>query len=346
MQIKIIRLFGMIFCILILIAGMGAMQSAGKTGEVMGFSFLKRIPGLWSGPVSSTTPAGSFPVWYVDFRPVSPGQVSQYSTLDADTLNYISFFIVKHNNQLKVAMRTEGVFKNKGCVTYEVIDTVKEPEGYYRFSDFQAGDKRAYTEFTFKNDDAFVMGVYTNKFNKVFPLQLHSRWEARRAEGKAASDAVSHFNFPQALMIKDFSHVFENMAESIYFTFENDPYPSKTQPYVGEAAVNIKINKKIKVKENYEVLVLLTTRSLFRGIIFDKEKLKYISRLAYLPIGVNKYTFKNVHPGKYFIYSYIDVNNDKLYLSGDYMSSDLSNTVSLKEAETVEVHTTIDFRIP
>ena len=69
-----------------------------------------------------------FDNWYIDLRPVSPGQVSLYSTLDAQTLNYISFFIVNHDNQLKVAIRTEGIFKNKGCVTYEVIDSVRESE--------------------------------------------------------------------------------------------------------------------------------------------------------------------------------------------------------------------------
>ena len=61
------------------------------------------------------------------------GQVSQYSTLDPDTINYMSFFIVKRDDQLKIALRTEGVFQNKGCVTYEVIDRVDEEKGCYRF---------------------------------------------------------------------------------------------------------------------------------------------------------------------------------------------------------------------
>lgn len=346
MRNGIIKLFGITSCLIFSIAGVGDSHAPANSDVVLGFGFLKRIPGLWSGPVSSTTPAGNFPVWYVDFRPVSPGQVAQYSTLDADTLNYISFFIVKHDNQLKVAMRTEGFFKNKGCVTYEVIDTVKEPEGYYRFSDFQSGDKRAYTEFTFKNDNALVMEVYTSKFNKVFPLLLHSRWEARRAGGEAASDAVSHFSFPQAVMIKDFSHVFDGMFESVYFTFERDPYPSSTQPYVGKAVVDIGIDKKIRLKGNYEILILLTTESLFKGLLFKSDRLKYISRLARLPIGTKTFTFNNVHPGRYHVYSYIDVNNDRLYLSGDYMSADLKNTVEVKAEESVTVKTMIDFRIP
>ncbi|OHD67311.1 MAG: hypothetical protein A2W19_02585 [Spirochaetes bacterium RBG_16_49_21] len=316
-----------------------------ESKNIFGFGILSRISGLWNGPVSSATPAGSFDKWYVDFRPVSPGQVSQYSTLDKDTLNYISLFIVKHNNRLKVAMRTEGVFQNKGCVTYEAVDTVRESEGYYRFSDFQTGAKRAYTEFFFK-DDEFIMEVYTSKFNKVYPLQLHSRWKAKLGDRKSASGAVSHFKFPRPVMIKDFSNVFKNMSESIYFSFENDPYSSATQPYVGNVTVNIIVDDDIKVKNNHELFLLLTTESLFEGLKYKKENLKYISKYAYLPINTKSYTFNNVHPGKYYLYSYIDINSDKKHLSGDYMSSDLNTIFLLKEKGNIIVNTKIDFLIP
>jgi hypothetical protein len=169
---------------------------------------------MWNGPVFSDTPAGSFDTWYVDFRTVSASQVSQYSTLDADTLNYVSSFIVKHDDQLKVALRTEGVFQNKGCVTYEVVDRVNEAERYYRFSDFQAGTKRAYTELIFK-DEELLMEVYTDKFNRVSSLELHSRWVARRGGVRATQTAASRLQFPQPAMVKDFTDVFENMSESI-----------------------------------------------------------------------------------------------------------------------------------
>ncbi|HUV07734.1 MAG TPA: hypothetical protein VMX75_08375 [Spirochaetia bacterium] len=319
---------------------------AGKENNILGFGLLSRLPGLWNGPVSSTTPAGSFAVWYVDFRPVSPGQISQYSTLDSRTLNYISFFIVKHDNQLKIALRTEGIFQNKGCVTYEVLDRVRESEGYYRFSYFQAGEKRAYTEFTFLNNDKFIMEVYTNKFNKVYPLQLHSRWEARRGDRKAASGAVSHFSFPQPVMIKNFSDVFRNLTESIYFSTENDPYDSSSQPFVGNVTVNISIDKDLKVESNHELFLLLTTESLFEGLRYTRENLKYISKYVYLPVSTKSYTFNNVHPGKYYLYSYNDINRDKKHLRGDYMSSDLNNVFTLQANGNGTVDTKIDFVIP
>ncbi len=195
-------------------------------------------------------------MWYVDFRPVSSAQVSQYTSLDPDTHNNITFFIVKHDNQLKVAMRTYGVFKNKGCVTYEVIDTVNESKGYYKFSDFQSGDERAYTEFTFKKD-GFLMEVYTNKFNRVKPLQLHSRWEAKLSDRSSALDAIAHFNYPQPVMVKDFSDAFKDMHESIYFTLEKDPCNSSLQPYVGQVTFNISIDKRLKVENNHELFLVI-----------------------------------------------------------------------------------------
>lgn len=331
-------------------AGNGKNMSnkiAGNTGndQVFGFSFLSKIPGLWSGPVTSATGAGSFDNWYVDFRPVSAGQVSAYSNLDAGTSNFLNFFIVKHENKLKVALRTEGVANNKGCVTYEVMDSVNEAAGYYRFSDFQSHANRAYSEFRFK-DDQMLMEVFTTKFGKVHPAEYHAKWTAKLASRKAAQDAIDHFKFPQPVMIKDFNDVFKNMAESIYFTFENDPYSSKSQPYIGTLTVNITIDDKLKVTDKHELFLLLTTECLFDGIKYLKDNLKYISRYVYLPVGTKSYTFQNVHPGKYYLYSYDDVNQDKKHTSGDYMCSNVTNIVEVKAVSNSAAETKIDLVIP
>jgi hypothetical protein len=330
-------------CIFFLICSPGLSLEIEE--QVMGIGILSEIYGLWSGPVFSDTPAGSFDAWYVDFRPVSAGQVSQYSTLDADTLNYMSFFIVKHDNQLKVALRTEGVFQNQGCVTYEVVDRVDEEGRYYRFSDFQAGTERAYTEFTFK-DEELLMEVYTNKFNRVSPLELHSRWVAKRGDVRAAQAAAFDLQFPQPVIIKDFSDVFSNMSESIYFTFENDPYSSSSQPYVGSVTVDMAIDEVLHVEEEHELFLLLTTESLFKGLKYIEENMKYVSRYVFLPVGTDSYTFRNVHPGTYYLYSYNDIHNDKRHTRGDYMSSNIHNSFTLQPRGHVTVDTEIDFIIP
>jgi hypothetical protein len=333
-------------CVLGIIPGGGAGGPAAEENTVLGFGFLKRIPGLWHGPVFSSTPAGSFPMWYVDFRPVAPAQVSQYTSLDPDTQNNISFFIVKHDNRLKVAMRTYGVFRHKGCVTYEVIVKADEAKGYYRFADFQSGDERAYTEFTFNNNE-LLMEVYTNKFNKVKPLQLHSRWKAILSDRSSAQAAITHFHYPQPLMVKDFSKAFTGMHESIYFDLDKDPYNSAAQPAVGTVTVNISIDKKLKVEKSHELFLMLTTRSLFEGYTYKKENLKYISKCIFLPIGTKSFTFNNIHPGTYYLYSYDDINGDKRHLSGDYYSSNITdNAFTLDFNGNITVDTAIDAVIP
>ncbi len=334
------------FCILGIGSGGGSDISAADEHDVLGFGFLKRIPGLWHGPVFSDTPAGSFPMWYVDFRPVSASQVSQYTSLDPDTQNNITFFIAKHENRLKVAMRTYGVFRNKGCVTYEVIVKVDEAKGYYKFSDFQSGDRRAYTEFTFKNDE-LLMEVYTNKFNKVKPLQLHSRWKATLSDRSSAQAAIAHFHYPQPLMVKDFSNAFSGMHESIYFDLKKDPYNSASQPYMGKVTVKISIDKKLKTENNHELFLMLTTRPVFEGYNYKKENLKYISKCIFLPVDTKSFTFNNIHPGTYYLYSYDDINGDKKYLSGDYYSSNITdNSFTLNFNGSITVDTVIDAVIP
>lgn len=340
-----------ILCLLILFSTQHRINAADSVfqdnaeNEILGFGFFNKIIGLWNGPVFSDTPAGSFDKWYVDFRPISPSQVSQFSCMDTNTINYTSFFVVKHDEKLKIAMRTEGVFMKKGCVTYEVMDSVDESSGYYRFSDFVAGNKRAYTEFKF-TEDSLIMKVFTNKFNKQENLTLHSEWRAKLGDNKQANNAKNHFNYPKPTMVKDFSDVFINMKESIFFTFENDPYPSYPQPYVGSVTVNIKIDERLEVSKHDELFLVLTTESLFEGIKYKHENLKYFSKYIYLPPDLKSYTFINVHPGKYYLLSFNDINGDKKHKKGDYISSDINNVVKVPAEGTVTVETIIDFVMP
>ncbi len=337
MTILLVVLFTSIHCV--------TKVSGAKKSGVMGYGILKRIMGQWNGPVMTTTPAGSFDSWYVDFRPISTGEIAQYSNVDAKTINYINFFIVEYNGELKVAMRTEGVFMDQGCVTYEVIDKVDEEEGYYRFSDFIARDNRAYTEFTF-TDNQFVMEVYTNKFNQVSPLEVHTRWTAKLGSRETAEAAARDLGFPKPKRVRDFTGVFKHMSESIYYNLEIDPYKSDEQPYVGEVTVNIDIDDRLPIKSTDELFLLLTTESLFEGYEYKPENWKYFSKYVFLPPDTKNYTFTNVHPGTYFIYSYNDINGDKRHLTGDYMSSAFSHSFTLEPEGHVRVNTLIDYIIP
>ncbi len=330
-----------------LFMGNGCSQSDPNDEQnIVGYSFLTRIPGLWSGPVSTSTTAGNINNWYVDFRPVSPGQVAQYSYLyDSTMLENISFFIVKYNNRLHVAMRTEGCARDTCCATYEVLDSVVETEGLYRFTDFVRGKSRACTFFKFTGD-ALTMTTYTNKFNESDTLVWHSTWSASLATKNYANEAIAHFNYPQPEMTADFSGSFTNMNESIFYNLVNDPYSPLTQPYVGSVNINISVAQNLGVTESDNILILLTTESLFEGILFNPEKMKYTSKYVFVSPETKKITMINIHPGTYYLYTLIDKNHDGTYLSGDYMSSNINNTFTVPENGSPGVNTVIDFVIP
>jgi hypothetical protein len=316
-----------------------------KEQQITGYGFLSRIPGMWSGPVSSSTTAGSFPMWYCDFRPIGPAQVSQFSQMDTLTMTNVSFFIVKYKNQLRLTQRTEGCHNDTCCATYEVLDSASEANGYYHFSDFVRGSKRAISIYKFTGNQ-LEMKVYTNKFNKYDSLVWHSTWAAGFATSENAKQAITHFNFPQPVMTCDFTNAFNNMTESIFFNLDNDPYNSSLQPYIGNVTINISIAPALHVDQTDQVFLVFTIDPLFNGTNYIPANLKYISRYILLPVSTKSYTIQNVHPGSYYLYSLIDVNHDGTYGPGDYMSSDINHTFTVADSQNVTISTSIDMVIP
>ncbi len=316
-------------------------------GKIIGFGLLKRLIGMWNGPVISRTPAGSFMRWFVDFRPISPAQVSANSELNIHTRNFMSFFVVKHGAKYKLAFRNGGGFKGQSRIAYEVIDKVKEQgnKAYYRFSDFRAGMKRVYTEMFF-NGNKMTMQVYTSRYNTVNPPKLHMRWKAKRVDISAANRTAKKLNFPGKVMIKDFTTTFNHLPEAVYLSEKHDPYPEQEQPFVGKVTINYKISNKLKTTAKGKVFLVITTRSLYKGLRYLPENLKYISRYIFLKPNRKTYTLKGVHPGKYFLYAFYDKNGDRRFTRGEYMSSKPNHVFELKPQGKSKVSTVIDMIIP
>ena len=136
--------------------------------NTFGYGVLNKIKGIWNGPVTSTTPLGNYPIWIVDFRPISENQISAKNELD--TLNdiHLSFFIAKYNNEYKVAFRNGGSFGGNKRVSYFLADSVSEgsSKSFYRFSEIIKGKSRAYTEVIFSADSLYIKS-YTNKYNTL-----------------------------------------------------------------------------------------------------------------------------------------------------------------------------------
>ena len=91
---------------------------------------------------------------------------------------------------------------------------------------------------------------------------------------------------------------------------------------------------------------MITTQPLFSGLTYLPAQLKYRSRYVFLASTDNAFTFNYMHPGSYYLYSLYDANGDGTFSSGDWMSSNLTNTFTLGALGTQNVNTLIDFTIP
>jgi hypothetical protein len=318
--------------------------------NVIGYGILSHLPSIWNGPVTSSTPLGGYPEWIVDFRPISAAQVSAKNELDTVNDIMMSFFIVKNNNSYKMAFRNGGGFAGSQRIAYAVIDSVSETTNnyFYRFSDFIAGKNRVYTNVLFK-DDSLIVQVYTNKYNTLSTAQTHMLWKSKLQDNTSAQSAISHFNFPQKQLVKDFSTTFSGRAEAIYYSatdIANEPYNEAAQPYLGKTTVNISFGSGFTPTSTKKVLLMITTQPLFSGTSYDAAKLKYRSRYVLLSSADHSFTFNYMHPGTYYIYSYYDNTGDGTFSSGDWMSSNFTNTFTLAEKGTQAVTTSIDFAIP
>lgn len=311
-----------------------------------GFGLLNKVKGIWDGPVSSSTPLGSYPQWIVDFRPISESQISAKNELDTANDIHMSFFIAKHNGGYKVAFRNGGSFAGLKRVSYFLIDSVFESTttSYYRFSEAVKGKSRAYSEVIFKGD-SLTMKTYTNHYNQQASPSLHMTWRAKLQDTTSAQAAVDSFSFPQKTLTKDFTNTFDGLPEAIYYNSNNDPYPEEEQPYLGKAHINYSFLGVITHDPSKKVFIFLTTKPLITNYALNAGNLKYLSRYVILSDSDREFTFNYMHPGTYYLYPLYDVDGSNSFSSGDMVSTN-NIIVTVPPNGTVSKSNIINYTVP
>lgn len=311
-----------------------------------GFNVLKKVRGIWNGPVSSTTALGNYPEWIVDFRPISENQISAKNELD--TLNdiFMSFFIVKYNNQYKVAFRNGGSFGGMTRVSYFICDSVSEQstQSFYRFAEIVKGKSRAYTDVICKSDSLSVLS-YTNRYNTQTSSTPHMAWRARLQDTTSCESAVAAFAFPKKSLTKDFSDAFTGQSEAVYYNTSGEPYPETQQPYLGKTTVNYSFANGYTPNPSNKVMLVITTQPLLSGFSYNATNLKYRSRYVILNANDLSYTFNYMHPGTYYLYAFYNSDSNATPNNGDWMSA-TNTSFTLSPSSTQTVQTQINFTIP
>lgn len=315
---------------------------------IEGYSILEKLPGIWNGPVYSPTPLGSFPEWIVDFRPISGGQISAKNELDSLNDIFMSFFIVKYDCDYKMAFRNGGGFAGNIRSSYMILDSLNEGvnESYYRFSDPVSGGTRVYTEIIFK-DDSLIMHTATNQYNTLSEPVTHMRWTASLRDTSATQNAINAHNYPQKLLIQDFSNTFDGLPEAVFYNSATDPYPEAEQPYLGSATINVQVTNPASPDPSKKILYVITTEPLFNGFTFLPQNLKYRSRYVLVSAQPNtSFNFNYMHPGDYYLNAVYDANGDLNFNSGDYINSNFDIPFTLSPEGTVNTNAVINFQIP
>jgi hypothetical protein len=335
-------------CLIDETTGSSVLPPISDSSTILGFNLLEKLPGIWNGPVSSPTPLGGYPEWIVDFRPISASQVSAKNELDSINDIFMSFFIVKHNNEYKIAFRNGGGFAGNVRNAYQVLESFNETPSasYYKFVDPAAGESRVYTDITFKQD-SLIMHVFTNQFNTLSTAVTHMKWNAKLKDLTSTQSAINLFNYPKKEMTKDFTTIFDGQTDAVYYSTSSDPYPESEQPYLGNSTINITITNPSNINANNKVLVIITTQPLFNNFTFLTANLKYRSRYVFVDAKDNtSFNFNYMHPGTYYVNTIYDNNGDYGFSSGDYMNSILDVPFTLTDEGTTTTNVTIDFQIP
>jgi len=318
------------------------------TSTVIGFNILEKLPGIWHGPVASSTPLGSFQEWIVDFRPISSAQISAKNELDSLNDIFMSFFIAKYDGKYMLFFRNGGGFAGQVRNSYMKIDSVYESSSlsFYRFIDPVSGGNRVDTDITFK-DDSIIMHVHTNVYNTLSSPVTHMIWRAQRKDLTACQQAITTFQYPQKNLVRDFSSTFNGISEAVFYSAALDPYPEQEQPYLGNTNLTVTITQPTTIDPSKKVVIIITTQPLFSGFTFIPENLKFRSRYVFVgaaqPTG---YNFNYMHPGNYYVNAIYDNNGDFIFSSGDYMNGSFDIPFTLSANGTSNPNLIINFLIP
>lgn len=315
---------------------------------VKGYELLSIVNGIWSGDVNSTTALGDFQDWAMDIRPMSAAQSGGKSELDSINDIFMSFFIVKFNNEYRLAFRNGGGFGGSQRISYQICDSVNISGGvsFFRFSDFVAGENRVYADFRFEGD-SMNLKVYTSIYNTVSPATIHFEWKAKRLDSTETQDAIAAHSFPQKVLVKDFSTSFSTLTESMFYNVNSDVYKEVDHPYVGETTINISYSGTLTINPGSKSFVIFTTQPLFSGFTYQPQNLIYRTRYVILDANDTDYTFKLMHPDDYYAYVIHDADGNGQIGSGDYINTPLSPVqFTLSPDGTANVNVLVNFTIP
>lgn len=155
-----------------------AVDSTGQPPSEDGsVSFLRRLPGLWVAPVTSTTSVGDFPIMAMDIRPADDRTLFSRVDLDADNNLRFAFVIEEHDGEPTLVFRNGGYFLGLLRDTRTTLVEHDPDAQTWRFCAVTAGCDYVDARFSFPADDALTLS--TDVMGRA-----HMHWEGVRREDR------------------------------------------------------------------------------------------------------------------------------------------------------------------
>lgn len=313
-----------------------------QNNEIKGYELLTDLSGHWIG--TNKTSFGFYDWFSFDFRPISASHL--HSIYEGGTNQNIitSIFIADFEGKKQIMARNGGWLGNQYRATYFVLDVeeINSNQKYYRLVDAVGKENRAYMEFRFENDTMYFDAYKDNSGSLDQPIH-HMGFKGINANASFANDAKQRFNFPQAVAEIDLENKFVNLIDpdsALFLEEANDPFPKSMHGHLSDLKINFSKNATVK---NNAMLLYISKAPIINenGIVnFENLNQQVIRTIDILP-NEQFYTATYLHPDKYFITAFTDLDGNFYPSTNDYCN--ISKEINVTPETEITTETDINF---
>ena len=322
-------------------------DSIRQTNEfgITGFQLLTDLTGHWVG--SNETAFGNFDWFAFDFRPISASHL--HSIYEGGTGQNIitSIFIADFQGKQKVMVRNGGWLGGQYRATYFVLDRAEESNGVksYRLVDAVGGENRSYMEFRFENGEMKFDAYKDNSGSLDEPIH-HMGFTGTNLNPTYSDAAIELFDYPQAVSEVNLESAFVNLLDpdsALFLEEDADPFPKSDHGHVSDLKMNF---TKATTIATEKMLLYISTEPLIdeNGVVDLNNVNEKVVRTIDVQPSELSYTTTYLHPDKYYITAFADLDGNFYPSSGDV--SNASVVVEVLPESISEIEVVVDLSIP
>ncbi len=325
-----------------------------------GFELLKRMQGHWVG---SMRLMGEVYDWMAfDYRPISESHI--HGIYEGGTIGnlFTSFFVADFKGKRTIMARNGGVLNGIYRTSYFVLDKVDAGrwQTKYRLVDAYGGKDIMYMELTFSGK-SLVFAAYTSRMGLKSP-QLHMRFRGKPKRPELASAAaaavgfpknVPAFTLPDPMPVPTWAADYPLTSASYIWESQNlpllelakkakDPITISDMPYLSQLQVDIERSeatkgKKLHVYLSEKPLADENGKFIGKGGYIKMDLLDGLFSFPELSSVAEEFTFTYLHPGKYYLTVFADMDEDWYPSPGDICNPSLAVELKPGEKRSVKV---------